>query len=373
MCLCLSKTANRLGHPRVSPSPVSSLRSPNVPSIPSTETSTKSGTVSTLTQQFEMNTSKQSIDESISSHSINGNKWSPKGGPKPKELPQLMPTAEFKTTPTGAIYRKIDYEVIDDRKFGSEPQDSSSLQHGFERKQDESYMDTSSSETKLISPIHQTEEITVYEYDSQKISRRTGEKPIEHTLHEKFVQDSMPHRRQWTEETKTEVWSSSTSKGAWQYDTKHFPPAPITPPKLSTGGMIRESWSSTEMRHHDIPAQSHDIVIYDEKPTTNITDSVPSSTIMIKRDQDGKLHTSETWDTKRQSASYSIPSTLEKHQRENIHQHSPVWAIVKSTRHDEDKKKEEEEEKQRKSDEKHVLSTYDDTYTYRTIWDGTKR
>ncbi|VDO73106.1 unnamed protein product [Onchocerca flexuosa] len=56
------------------------------------------------------------------------------GGPKPKELPQLLPTAELKTTPSGGTYRKIDYEVIDDSKLPrSEPQDSSSSQQNFEK------------------------------------------------------------------------------------------------------------------------------------------------------------------------------------------------------------------------------------------------
>ncbi|VDN04203.1 unnamed protein product, partial [Onchocerca ochengi] len=61
--------------PRVSVSPVPSLRSP--PAVSSTtETSTKSGIVSALTQKFEMNSGKQVIDESTSS--VDGNKWSPK-------------------------------------------------------------------------------------------------------------------------------------------------------------------------------------------------------------------------------------------------------------------------------------------------------
>ncbi|VDN26966.1 unnamed protein product [Gongylonema pulchrum] len=38
------------------------------------------------------------------------------GGPKPKELPQVLPTVEFKTTPSGGKYKKIDYEVIDASK-----------------------------------------------------------------------------------------------------------------------------------------------------------------------------------------------------------------------------------------------------------------
>lgn len=50
------------------------------------------------------------------------------GGPKPKELPQLMPTVEFKTTPTGAKYKKIDYEIVDSTKTVRE-QDSTSSQY----------------------------------------------------------------------------------------------------------------------------------------------------------------------------------------------------------------------------------------------------
>lgn len=111
----------------------------------------------------------------------------------------------------------------------------------------------------------------------------------------------MPHRREWTEEMRTEVWST-TSKGVWQYDTKHFPPATITPP-ASTG--TRGLWSGTESR-------SRDITSYDERSKTDTGGSIPSSTILVKQDQEGRILASETWDTKRQGVSYSTASTLEK-------------------------------------------------------------
>ncbi|VBB27636.1 unnamed protein product [Acanthocheilonema viteae] len=378
MCLCLSKTANRIGHtvqkkfkisiitvtttepattttiitnatdaefkskkrrhskPRTSP-----VSSANSPIIPHTETSTKSGIVTTLAQQFEMNTNKQSVDE-LTSRPISGNKWSPKGGPKPKELSQLLPTVEFKTTPAGGKYKKIDYEVIDDSKLSrNEPKDGSFSQYSFENKREESCVDTSSPEARFFSPVQQKEQITICEYDSQKISRRTGEKPNALSFYEqkpeKLPQDSMPHRHEWIEEMKTEVWSS-TSKGVWQYDIKHFPPATITPP-ATTG--THKLWSSTELRNRDVAN-------YDEKSKTDTVGSIPSSTILVKQDQEGRMLASEIWDTKRQNASHSIASTLEKTreldeevaQKENVRQHSPMWAIIKSTRHDESTEKE---------------------------------
>ncbi|EJW82192.1 hypothetical protein WUBG_06899 [Wuchereria bancrofti] len=220
-------------------------------------------------------------------------------------------------------------------------------------------MDISSSDTQFISPSQQKEQITIYEYDSQKISRRSGEKPsIALTQHEQklesllyrsntsgmrqpecffqLAQDSMPHRHQWTEETKTEVWSS-TSKGVWQYDIKHFPPATITPPAATATRGLWESaestrglWDSAESRHRNVPS-------YDERPMTNAVGSTSSSTVVVKQDQEGRVSSSETWDTKRQKTSYSTASTLEKTreldeeiaQKEDVRQHSPMWAIIK--------------------------------------------
>ncbi|CAG9539991.1 unnamed protein product [Cercopithifilaria johnstoni] len=337
-------------------SPVLLLDSTIAPNI---ETQAKSGVVSALAQQFEMNANKQSMDQSIS-HPISGNKWSPKGGPKPKELPQLLPTVEFKTTPAGGKYKKIDYEVIDDNKLPkSEQQDSSSLQYSFEKKEEENFIDRSSSEPKFISPEQQKEQITLYEYDSQKISRRTdeipsapllyeqkpeapslyGQKPESPSLYEqkseKLQQDLMPHRRDWTEERKTEE-RSSTPKGAWQYDMKHFPPFTTTPSAQTTTFGL---WTSTESRDHDVTS-------HDEKPKskTDTVGSTPSSTILVKQDQEGRMLATETWDTKRQGASYSTASTLEKTReldeevsQKDVRQHSPIWAIIKSTRHDDSK------------------------------------
>ncbi|EJD73825.1 hypothetical protein LOAG_18779, partial [Loa loa] len=72
-----SKFPENNNTPRASVSPVPSISSPIVSNTETT--TTKSGAiVSALTQQFEMNTSKQSIDESISSRPISGNQWSPK-------------------------------------------------------------------------------------------------------------------------------------------------------------------------------------------------------------------------------------------------------------------------------------------------------
>ncbi|VIO90172.1 Uncharacterized protein BM_BM12386 [Brugia malayi] len=348
--------------PRASVSPVPSLSSPI---IPTSDTSTKLGVVSSLTKQFEMNTSKQqTIDESLS-RPINGNKWSPKGGPKPKELPQLLPSVEFMTTPSGGKYKKIDYEVIEDSKLPrNELQDDSTTKYSFEKKREESTMDisSSSSDTQFITPSQQKEQITVYEYDSQKISRRSGEKPIALTEYEqKLEKDSMPHRHQWTEETKTEVWSS-TSKGVWQYDIKHFPPATITPPAATASRGLWESaessrglWESAESSRglRDSAESRHrNVTSYDEKPKP-ITDNVgsTSSTVVIKQDQEGRMLSSETWDTKRQKTSYSTASTLEKTreldeeiaEKEDVRQHSPMWAIIKSTRHDDIQEKEPEE------------------------------
>ncbi|VDN91752.1 unnamed protein product [Brugia pahangi] len=311
-----------------------------------------------------MNTSKQqTIDESLS-RPINGNKWSPKGGPKPKELPQLLPSVEFMTTPSGGKYKKIDYEVVDDSKLPrNELQDDSTTKYSFEKKREESTMDiSSSSDPQFITPSQQKEQITVYEYDSQKISRRSGEKPIALTEYEqKLSQDSMPHRHQWTEETKTEVWSS-TSKGVWQYDIKHFPPATITPPAATASRGLWEGaessrglWESAESSRglRDSAESRHrNVTSYDEKPKP-ITDNVgsTSSTVVIKQDQEGRMLSSETWDTKRQKTSYSTASTLEKTreldeeiaQKEDVRQHSPMWAIIKSTRHDDIQEKEPEE------------------------------
>lgn len=111
----------------------------------------------------------------------------------------------------------------------------------------------------------------------------------------------MPHRRQWTEETKTEVWSS-TSKGVWQYDIKHFPPAAITPPASTA---TRGLWNSTASQHRDTTS-------YDEGPAADTVGSTPSSTILVKQDQEGRVLASEMWGAKRQSGSYSTASTLEK-------------------------------------------------------------
>lgn len=48
------------------------------------------------------------------------------GGPKPKELPQLLPAGEYMTTPSGGKYKKIEYEVVDDSKLPkNDPKDSS--------------------------------------------------------------------------------------------------------------------------------------------------------------------------------------------------------------------------------------------------------
>lgn len=109
----------------------------------------------------------------------------------------------------------------------------------------------------------------------------------------------MPHRREWTEEMKTEVWSS-TSKGVWQYDTKNFPPVTITPPASTA---IRRLWSDTELR-------SRDVTSYDEKPKTDITSATSSSTILVKQDPEGRMSTSA--DTKNRGTSHSVASTLEK-------------------------------------------------------------
>ncbi|VDK74863.1 unnamed protein product [Litomosoides sigmodontis] len=287
-------------------SPVPLLNSP--PIAPSTtETSANSTAVSTLAEQFEMNFNKQSVNN-VNSLPISGNKWTPKGGPKPKDLPQLLPTVEFKTTSSGGKYKKIDYEVIDgnNRVSRSETRGSSSSQHNIESKREGNCMDSSSSDAQFTSPVQQ-EQITIYEYDSQEISRRAGEKPNVLSLHEQkcekdvlaFPQDSMPHRREWTEEMKTEVWSS-TSKGVWQYNTRNFPPATVTPPASTA---IRRLWSDTELR-------SSDVTSYEEKPKMDITSAAPSSTILVKQDPEERMATST--DTKNRGASYSVASTLEK-------------------------------------------------------------
>uniref|UniRef100_A0A915Q672 Uncharacterized protein n=1 Tax=Setaria digitata TaxID=48799 RepID=A0A915Q672_9BILA len=407
MCLCLSKTANRIGNavqgklklgatsttttnvadtiaaevkpkkrrrskiaPRLPASPVPPFASTLVTE---TETSTKSAGVSALTQQFEMNARKQWTDESTS-RPISGNKWTPKGGPKPKELQQLLPTVEFKTTPLGGKYKKIDYEVVDAEVIKSGPEDSTSMQHSLDTKREESSPDTSS-DTRYISPIRQTEQITVYEYDSQEISRRRGEKPSRISLHEyepqKLVEESIPHRHEWMEERKTEVWSK-TSKGAWQYDIKHFPPVAVTPP-ATTGD--RGLWESSESQHRGS-------ISTDEKPVADaVGGSTSSSTIMVKQDHKGRILASETWDTKRQTASYSTASTLEKTreldeevaQKEEIRRRSPVWAIIKSTRQDESKEKE-EDEKYRKPEEREALSSYSSSIdTHTSKWGKTDK
>ncbi|EFO14686.2 hypothetical protein LOAG_13830 [Loa loa] len=181
-----------------------------------------------------------------------------------------------------------------------------------------------------------------------------------------FTQDSMPHRQQWTEEKKTEVWSSS-SKGAWQYDTKHFSPVTVTPP---TTRITHELWDSGKLQHRDITS-------YDERlaAAMDTGSTVPSSTILVKQNQEGRLISSETWDRKPQKISYSTASTLEKTreldeeiaQKEDTRRHSPIWAIVKSTRHDESEGKEPKE--------KAIISNSDDSiHTTRTSkWEITER
>lgn len=56
----------------------SSVPSLSSPITPNTEVSPKPGVVSALAQQFEMNSNKQSVDDSTSHRPISGNKWSPK-------------------------------------------------------------------------------------------------------------------------------------------------------------------------------------------------------------------------------------------------------------------------------------------------------
>lgn len=38
-----------------------------------------------------------------------------KGGPKAKELPQFPSNVEFRTTPAGSKYKKVEYELIDSK------------------------------------------------------------------------------------------------------------------------------------------------------------------------------------------------------------------------------------------------------------------
>lgn len=117
------------------------------------------------------------------------------------------------------------------------------------------------------------------------------------------VQDSTPRRREWTEETKTEVWSTS-SKGVWQYDMKQSPEIGVTPPPPTPSQASGDAWSSSESRYHGGAS-------FDEKPIADLG-SASSSTILVRRDQEGRILASETWDTKRKGASYSTASTLEK-------------------------------------------------------------
>ncbi|VDM45005.1 unnamed protein product [Toxocara canis] len=46
--------------------------------------------------------------------------YSPPGGPKADDLPQMQSGVEMRTTPTGAKYKKIEYEIIDASKMPKE-------------------------------------------------------------------------------------------------------------------------------------------------------------------------------------------------------------------------------------------------------------
>ncbi|VDN02471.1 unnamed protein product [Thelazia callipaeda] len=271
-------------------------RIPSSPIPPLSSTVKQIGSVSSLTEQFEMNTHKQWVDDS-SPRSADGNRWTPKGGPKAQELPQLLPTVEFKTTPSGGKYRKINYEVVDAEKLPrSDIQEvSPTSQYNFERSREESTVETST-QRRFVSPTRQKDQITVYEYDSGEISRRTEEMPVKRSSYDqRILQKSVPTRREWSEERKREVWSS-TSKGVWHYPSSGGQPSPTTP--------SFEQWSRDGSRYRSDTAQ-------EERSSIDIG-SVPSSRVTVRQDQDGRISASGTWNTRRKDTSYSTASTLQK-------------------------------------------------------------
>lgn len=113
----------------------------------------------------------------------------------------------------------------------------------------------------------------------------------------------MPVRRQWREETKRELWSSSTSAGVWQYDVKPNPSAAVIPATATHSGRD----SGTELQYRGGATSPNE-----GQSGTDTVSSTPSSTILIRQDQEERVTGSETWDTKRQKLPYFTASTLQK-------------------------------------------------------------
>uniref|UniRef100_A0A915AFF8 Intermediate filament protein n=1 Tax=Parascaris univalens TaxID=6257 RepID=A0A915AFF8_PARUN len=362
-----SNTAEETGTemPRVPSSPVPPLSGGPI----------KNGGVSALTQQFEMNAKRNWMEST---------KWSPKGGPKAQDLPELFqPGVEMRTTPAGGKYKKIDYEIVDASELPSEPADQEYTTHWtFEKR--EGSPSTGAQAGYGKSSIGDKEQVTVYEYEEKtETLRKTDEVPlvgraIVEQEKQRVIQETTPRKKEWAEESSiTEMWSSSSSRGGWpSYDTRQTS-ATSAPYTLSVSSSTparsdaieekttTETWTTTTIRG------MRPVEKVEERPAT-------STTVIKDRDWRSGIQASESWDTttSRRGASYSTASTLEKTRElddeprvQEERKPAATWTVVKSTRWDETK----EPEAAKKYDEKDASSGYSSHTESRTSrWGDTE-